>query len=146
MIYILFNFLTFYNFNLHKSHINSETAPIYLTSSFTSCNHLPQSFIVNIHYVYNYNYVNICVYICVYVCMYVYIYILGRGLTTHSSILSWRIPWTEESAVHGITKSQIWLTFTTHTHTHTRIYIYIYIYSFLSISPCLSQEWGYFLM
>ena len=33
---------------------------------------------------------------------------LEKGLTTHSSILSWRIPWTEEPGglVHGITRSQ----------------------------------------
>ena len=38
---------------------------------------------------------------------------LGRspreGMATHSSILAWRIPWTEEpgmDAEHGITKSQ----------------------------------------
>ena len=28
---------------------------------------------------------------------------LEKGMATHSSILAWRIPWTEE---HGITKSQ----------------------------------------
>ena len=29
------------------------------------------------------------------------------GMATHSSILAWRIPWTEEpSGVHGVTKSQ----------------------------------------
>ena len=33
---------------------------------------------------------------------------LEKGLTTHSSVLSWRIPWTEEpdGLVHGITRSQ----------------------------------------
>ena len=35
---------------------------------------------------------------------------LEEGLATHSSILAWRIPWTEEPgrlhAVHGVTKSQ----------------------------------------
>ena len=33
-----------------------------------------------------------------------------KGMATHSSILAWRIPWTEEPGglltVHGITKSQ----------------------------------------
>ena len=31
-----------------------------------------------------------------------------EGMATHSSILAWRIPWTEEPAgatVHGVTKS-----------------------------------------
>ena len=36
---------------------------------------------------------------------------LEKGLATHSSILAWRIPWTEESVhelyrVHGVTKSR----------------------------------------
>ena len=32
-----------------------------------------------------------------------------RALATHSSILAWRIQWTEEQAsVHGVTKSQTW--------------------------------------
>jgi len=32
----------------------------------------------------------------------------GKGMATHSSILNWRIPWTEEPSgfiVHGIAKS-----------------------------------------
>ena len=32
----------------------------------------------------------------------------GEGMATHSSILAWRIPWTE-ATVHGVTKSQIQL-------------------------------------
>ena len=35
---------------------------------------------------------------------------LEKGKATHSSVLAWRIPWTEEPgrlhAVHGVTKSQ----------------------------------------
>ena len=35
---------------------------------------------------------------------------LEKGMATHSSILAWRIPWTEEpgrqAIVHGVTKSQ----------------------------------------
>ena len=36
---------------------------------------------------------------------------LEKGMATHSSILAWRIPWTQETArlVHGVTKSQIQL-------------------------------------
>ena len=31
---------------------------------------------------------------------------LEKGTATHSSILTWRIPWTEESeGLHGVTKS-----------------------------------------
>ena len=33
---------------------------------------------------------------------------LEKGMATHSSILAWRIPWTEEPGklVHGVTKSR----------------------------------------
>ena len=32
---------------------------------------------------------------------------LEKEMTTHSSILAWRIPWMEEPTVHGVIKSQI---------------------------------------
>ena len=39
--------------------------------------------------------------------------LLEKGMATHSSILAWRIPWTEEPgglhAVHGVTNSTEWL-------------------------------------
>ena len=35
---------------------------------------------------------------------------LEKGMAAHSSILPWRIPWTEEAAVHGVAKSQTRLT------------------------------------
>ena len=32
----------------------------------------------------------------------------GRGMATHSSILAWRIPWTEEpGGVHGVAENQM---------------------------------------
>ena len=31
---------------------------------------------------------------------------LEEEMATHSSILAWRIPWTEEPTVHGVTKTQ----------------------------------------
>ena len=31
---------------------------------------------------------------------------LEEGMATHSSILAWRIPWTEEPTVHRVAKSQ----------------------------------------
>ena len=44
-------------------------------------------------------------------------------MATHSSILAWKIPWTEEPGrlqYNGVTKSWTWLsTHATHTHTHT---------------------------
>ena len=43
---------------------------------------------------------------------------LGVGNGNCSNILAWKFPWTEESRVHGITKS--WTTLSTHTHLCTR--------------------------
>ena len=34
---------------------------------------------------------------------------LEKEMATHSSILAWRIPWTEEPTVHGVAKSWTWL-------------------------------------
>ena len=45
-----------------------------------------------------------------------------KGMATHSSILAWRIPWTEESGglqSMGVTKSQLDIT----EHTHRDLYI-----------------------
>ena len=47
---------------------------------------------------------------------------LEEAMATHSSILAWRIPWTEEPGgldkVHRVTKSQTQLKeFSMHTHT-----------------------------
>ena len=51
---------------------------------------------------------------------------LEKGMPTHSSILVWRIPWTEEprgASVHEVAKSQTGLSdFNTHTHTHTDLF------------------------
>ena len=45
---------------------------------------------------------------------------LEKGMVTHSSILAWRIPWTEESTVHDVAESDTNERLThTHTHTHT---------------------------
>ena len=55
---------------------------------------------------------------------------LAKGMATHSSILAWRIPWTEEpGGLHSIGSQRVrhdWATNThecmhahTHTHTHT---------------------------
>ena len=42
---------------------------------------------------------------------------LGKEGATHSSILAWKIPQTEESIVYGVTKSQTQLKHHAHTHT-----------------------------
>ena len=46
--------------------------------------------------------------------------ILEKGMATHSSVLTWKIPWTEvPGRLHGATKSQTWLIRYTHTHTYS---------------------------
>ena len=58
---------------------------------------------------------------------------LQEDMATHSSILTWRIPWTVEPG--GLwpldSQSQTWLSTQTHTHTHTHPYFYI-CYPFIS--------------
>ena len=73
---------------------------------------------------------------------------LEKEMVTHSSILAWKIPWTEESGglqsmgpkeldtTEHLTKYiYIYIYIHTHTHTHTHIHllhVYIYIYIFVS--------------
>ena len=40
---------------------------------------------------------------------------LEKEMATHSSILAWRILWTEEPTVHGVTKSRTRLSIFTHS-------------------------------
>ena len=50
-------------------------------------------------YVCVYIYIYMCIYelyVCVCVCVYIYIYIYEKEVATHSSILAWKIPWTEK--------------------------------------------------
>ena len=50
-----------------------------------------------------------------------------RGMATHSSILAWRIPWTEEPGVQSTGSQNVrhnWVTKYTHTHTHTHARTY----------------------
>ena len=55
-------------------------------------------------------------------------------MATHSSILAWKIPWTEEPKVHRVTKSQNTTeVFNTHTHTSS-------ISSFVAHSPLPLQS------
>ena len=57
---------------------------------------------------------------------------LEKEMATHSSILAWEIPWTEE---HGglqssVAKSHTWLKWLSmHTHTHTHTYIHKHTFS-----------------
>ena len=49
-------------------------------------------------------------------------------MATHSSILGWQIPWTEEPGglytVHRVAKSRTRLKDCTHTHTHTHTVVF----------------------
>ena len=60
--------------------------------------------------------------------------ILEKGMATHSSVLAWRIPWTEEPGeLQSMGSERVlynWAT-NTHTYTHIRIYIYIQIYVYV---------------
>ena len=50
---------------------------------------------------------------------------LEEGMATHSSLLAWRIPWTEEPGglqSMGVTKSQTLLSAHAHTHAHFNVY------------------------
>ena len=65
-----------------------------------------------------------CVYICV--CVYIYIYIrmyMEREMTTHSSVLAWRIPWTEE---HGGVQSMGSQSRSQQLSMHTHKYIFFF--------------------
>ena len=53
---------------------------------------------------------------------------LELGMTTYSSILAWRIPWTGKSGAHGVAKSWTWVT-DQYTHTHTHILTQMTIHS-----------------
>ena len=44
---------------------------------------------------------------------------LEKGMATHSIILAWRIPWTEEPG--GLQSQRVRHDWVTHTHTHTGI-------------------------
>ena len=47
---------------------------------------------------------------------------LERGMATHSSILAWRIPWTEEpDGLQSVESQRVRHDRATNTHTHTRL-------------------------
>ena len=52
---------------------------------------------------------------------------LEKGMATHSSILAWRIPWTEESGgLQSMGSQRVGYGCATNTHTHTLWYQLIY--------------------
>ena len=53
---------------------------------------------------------------------YIYIYIIEKGMATHSSILAWRIPWTEDPGeLESMGSQRFGHNWVTNTHT---LYIY----------------------
>ena len=55
----------------------------------------------------------------VYKFIYIYIYVLEKEMSTHSSILAWRSPWTEEAGrLHIYVYTYVYLS--THTYTYIR--------------------------
>ena len=51
--------------------------------------------------------------------MYIYTYILEKEMVTHSSILAWRIPWTEEpGGLQSMGSQRVRHDEVTNTHTH----------------------------
>ena len=57
----------------------------------------------------------------------------GKGMATHSSILVWRIPWTEEPWGLQSMGFQSQTRLNTHTHTHTLILQILFPYSYYKI-------------
>ena len=59
---------------------------------------------------------------------------LEKGMATHSSILAWRTPWTEEPGglqSHGVAKSQTWLSDRTTMHNCTLLFSHLVVSDFL---------------
>ena len=50
---------------------------------------------------------------------------LEKGMATHSNILAWRIPWTEEPGRPQSVVLQSWTHWETNTHTYTHTYTWI---------------------
>ena len=72
---------------------------------------------------------------------------LKKGMTSHSSILAWRIPWTKEpGGLHSMGSQRVkhdWVPNThTHTHTHTHFWYYLWCWEKSIMIPCFS-EWEY---
>ena len=60
-------------------------------------------------------------------------------MATHSSILAWRIPWTEESSRLQTIGSQSWTRLKRLSiHTHMHVYIYILKLCFTTLSKALN--------
>ena len=58
---------------------------------------------------------------------------LEKGMATHSSILAWRIPWTEEpSGLQSMSRPESDTTKRLSTHLHTHLHIHIFLLGYFS--------------
>ena len=91
---------------------------------------------------------NTCVYMHIYICLYecicVYSKSVEKGMATHSSVLAWRIPLTEEpgglQSVGSQTVRHEWAA-NTHTHTHTHTHSENE-HSLLCVTLCNCMNWS----
>ena len=74
--------------------------------------------------------------------------LLEKEMATHSSTLAWKVPWTEEPSVHGVTKSRTQLSdFTSSLHSCIAGYSKQILISFYFINYLiLSLNISYFLI
>ena len=53
---------------------------------------------------------------------------LEKGMATHSSILTWRIPWMNLAGYSPGNLRESGMTECAHTHTHTQVFFWIRLY------------------
>ena len=58
-------------------------------------------------------------------------------MATHSIILAWKIPWTEEPGALQSMRSQSWTRLSTHAHTWKHMFVYIHWYACLCMYLCV---------
>ena len=68
-------------------------------------------------------------------------------MTTHSSVLAWKIPWTEEPGgltVHGVTESWAWLSVRAHTLRAPRLELMLRVFAVISLvwKDCVNRFFG----
>ena len=69
---------------------------------------------------------------------------LEKGMATHCSILTWKIPWTEvPGGLQSMGSQRVrhdWATNTSTFHIYIYVCIYIYIFSKFVVTPCLKYR------
>ena len=72
---------------------------------------------------------------------------LELEMATHSSVLAWKIPWTEEPGgltVHGVTESRVWLSMRIHTLRAPRLELMLRVLAVISLvwKDCVNRFFG----